>query len=508
MKILLFIISIFLLPWLSFADMPSYWLQASDGYPRPKWEDYDVPSFEYIEITKLPKEIFLHLELDKKENIDDLEECLKMWNVSNKLPVAKIDLNNDKIDELLIIDPRGSGSGGAQKYIYQKNAENQYKLLFDGYGYLVFEKQINGYRNIFQYNRIGMSEQGFMIFAFNATNKKYEIIRSEWHKYDINPQYGDSFTCDVQHGLGEITRKTLLFNHLDTIIRDVVNNDDNDKLWVDNIKFDDNGFYYDENGIFFSICLAEKNIGISASIEAGSFWCEIPVSSVYFPNQVLLVTGNPNAAKICEQIAKRITSPYHNTVAKVYTRLHFFANQRSLTIKKDTSPLLNGYVYNIDGFVNIFIADTPLDQADEVYLGKNVIMYICAIYNENIDYKAQEELRTLLGGNFCLIITNQSMIKGDAPTLTIEIDGELLKKEKIQSDRDFIQHTLYRYSMFLNKGKHKLKVNGGGIGLETEFIIDEENDVGLLWFVRPPWYKFWKNTRYNFETSKGLIVWQ
>ena len=126
---------------------------------------------------------------------------------------------------------------------------------------------------------------------------------------------------------------------------------------------------------------------------------------------------------------------------------------------------------------------------------------------EDADQTLRSKIRNALGGTFHLVITNQSMIRGDAPELTVEIDGIPVTKSKIQSDRKMLQHTLYSFPTLLPPGKHRLKITGGGMDFEELFTIDEQHDTGVLMFVRPRWYEFWKKPEYSFDLRKGPLLW-
>jgi hypothetical protein len=113
--------------------------------------------------------------------------------------------------------------------------------------------------------------------------------------------------------------------------------------------------------------------------------------------------------------------------------------------------------------------------------GGNTPIFIRAEYGKRIDPELRKRLEKALSGTFTLIVSNQSLSGGEK-SLKIELDGKVFVEQKFSKDRDTLQHTYYSFPTFLPEGKHKVKVSGSGVSLEKEFVVNEQNDVGTLFF--------------------------
>lgn len=201
------------------------------------------------------------------------------------------------------------------------------------------------------------------------------------------------------------------------------------------------------------------------------------------------------------------TNHYEESLFRLQERLKAAAGD--LPLKDRPGETWMSRIYEVPGKFSIEI--TPSTGSRSYFHGmfhctsdRNMFYYEKF---EDADQTLRSKIRNALGGTFHLVITNQSMIRGDAPELTVEIDGIPVTKSKIQSDRKMLQHTLYSFPTLLPPGKHRLKITGGGMDFEELFTIDEQHDTGVLMFVRPRWYEFWKKPEYSFDLRKGPLLW-
>ncbi|MFA6717021.1 MAG: hypothetical protein WCS27_16705 [Victivallaceae bacterium] len=149
------------------------------------------------------------------------------------------------------------------------------------------------------------------------------------------------------------------------------------------------------------------------------------------------------------------------------------------------------YCQYINGSVRIYGSNTPI--------------FIRAVYGKRIDPKLRKRLEKALSGTFILIVSNQSLSGGEK-SLKIELDGKAFVQQKFSKDRDSLQHTFYSFPTFLSEGKHKIKVSRSGVTLGKEFVINEQNDVGTLFFFCQPWYKLMSPNTASFKTQKAPVL--
>ena len=106
--------------------------------------------------------------------------------------------------------------------------------------------------------------------------------------------------------------------------------------------------------------------------------------------------------------------------------------------------------------------------------------------------------------NFVLYVSNRGPLTSKV-NMYITLDGKQIADQKFYNINKATKHKYYIFPLFIEEGKHTIKIKSASLEFEKKFFFTTLHDVGVIDYFSYPWYNFKKDS-VSFSTQKGPMI--